>query len=149
MCMKLVFVVLALGYVLHPAVEASNIIWVSEAFGESGDGTPDDQAWVNMLKVKGYTVNYTKGDSPPNGYWRTLDGDKIAALNVLNVVGGKHAFYIGDLAMVVVNEERTELHDYDKFQERLSEFLQNNPDFMGEVSERKIAHGEYTKGLFK
>jgi hypothetical protein len=74
---------------------------------------------------------------------------KTKSPKVLDVVGGKYAFYIGDLEMVIVNEERTELHDYGKFQERQSEFFRNNPDFMGEVVERRIAHGEYTRGLFK
>jgi len=86
MCTKLVFVVLALGYVLLPSVEAANIIWVSDAFDVSGDGTPDDQAWVDMLKTQGYTVNYTKGDSPPNGYWRTLNNNKVAALNAADLI---------------------------------------------------------------
>lgn len=86
MCTKLVFVVLALGYVLLPAVEAANIIWVSDVYDQSGNGAPDDQAWVDMLKAQGYTVSYTKSDSPPNGYWRTLNGDKIATLNAADLI---------------------------------------------------------------
>ena len=86
MCTKLVLVVLALGYVLVPAVEAANIIWVSDAFDESGDSIPDDQLWVDMLKTQGYNVDYIKGDSPPNGYWRNLDKDKIARLNDADLI---------------------------------------------------------------
>jgi hypothetical protein len=86
MCTKLIFAVLALGYVLLPAVEGASIIWVSDAFDESGDGAPDDQPWVDMLKTQGHTVDYTKGDSPANGYWRTLDDDKIAGLNAADLI---------------------------------------------------------------
>lgn len=83
---KLVFVVLALGYVLVPAVEATNIIWVSDATDVTGEPSPDDQGWVDMLKTHGYNIDYTKGDSPHNGYWRTLDDDKIAALNAADLI---------------------------------------------------------------
>jgi hypothetical protein len=69
-----------------PAVEAGNIIWVSDAFDESGDGKPDDQAWVDMLNGRGYTVDYTKGNSPSDGYWRTLNNDKVAALNAADLI---------------------------------------------------------------
>ena len=86
MCTKFVFAVLALGYVLLPAVEGANIIWVSDAFDQSGDGTPDDQGWVDMLETHGYNIDYTKGNSPRNGYWRTLDDGKIAALNAADLV---------------------------------------------------------------
>ena len=69
-----------------PAVKAGNIIWVSDAFDESGDGKPDDQAWVDMLKARGYTLDYTKVASPSRGYWRTLNNDKLAALNAADLI---------------------------------------------------------------
>jgi len=69
-----------------PAVKAGNIIWVSDVVDQSGDGKPDDQAWVDMLKARGYTVDYTKGAAPKEGYWRTLDNDKVAALNAADLI---------------------------------------------------------------
>ena len=68
------------------AIKAANIIWVSDAFDESGDGKPDDQAWVDMLKERGYTLDYAKVASPSKGYWRTLDDDKVAALNAADLI---------------------------------------------------------------
>jgi len=59
---------------------AANIIWVSGTYDDNGDGAPDDEAWVDMLEALGHTVDY-------NGtYWRTLDDDKIAALNAADLV---------------------------------------------------------------
>ncbi len=69
-----------------PAVKAGNIIWVSDAVDQSGDGKPDDRAWVDMLKARGYTVDYTKGAAPKQGYWRILDNDKIATLNTADLI---------------------------------------------------------------
>jgi len=69
-----------------PADKSGDIIWVSDAVDQSGDGKPDDQAWADMLKARGYTVDYTKGAAPKEGYWRTLDNDKIAALNAADLL---------------------------------------------------------------
>jgi len=69
-----------------PAGKSGNIIWVSDAVDVTGDGIPDDQAWVDMLKARGYTVDYTKGAAPKEGYWRTLDNDKITALNAADLI---------------------------------------------------------------
>jgi len=69
-----------------PVVEAAHIIWVSDATDRQGDGRPDDQAWVDMLKARGYALDYSKGSSPSKGYWRGLDDDKLAALNVADLI---------------------------------------------------------------
>jgi len=65
--------------IVKPA-DAANIIWVSGTYDDNGDGAPDDQAWVDLLEAQGHTVDY-------NGrYWRTLDNDKIAALNAADLI---------------------------------------------------------------
>lgn len=68
------------------AARSGNIIWVSDAVDQSGDGKPDDQAWVDMLKARGYNVDYTEGAAPKEGYWRILDNDKVAALNAADLI---------------------------------------------------------------
>ena len=77
---------LALVFCLSiPASAAMDIIWVSDAYDNKGDGAPDDQAWVDLLSDQGHNVDYQMvglGD----GYWRTLDDDKIAALNAADLV---------------------------------------------------------------
>ena len=65
--------------VVKPAT-AANIIWVSGTFDDNGDGAPDDQGWVDLLEAQGHTVDYT------GTYWRTLDDDKIAALNAADLI---------------------------------------------------------------
>jgi len=62
------------------------IIWVSDAYDDNGDGVADDLPWVDLLEAEGYSVDYTMGDAPGNGYWRTLDDDKIAALNAADLI---------------------------------------------------------------
>jgi hypothetical protein len=64
---------------------AGNIIWVSDAYDENPDGIPDDQGFVDLLETAGYTVDYAK-NAPGNGYWRTLDDDKIATLNATDLI---------------------------------------------------------------
>jgi hypothetical protein len=77
---KIVFWVLVSAFCLTSPVNAVSIIWVSGTFDDNGDGAPDDQAWVDLLEEQGYTVDY-------NGtYWRTLDADKIAALNAADLI---------------------------------------------------------------
>lgn len=75
----------AIAYMLPPAAGA-NIIWVSDMYDDNGSGTPDDQEWVDILEAEGYTVDYTAGAELGDGYWRTLDDDKIAALNAADLV---------------------------------------------------------------
>jgi len=69
--------------VVKPA--GANIIWVSDAYDDNQDGAPDDQAWVDMLTAKGNTVDY-QYVALGNGYWRTLDDAKIAALNAADLI---------------------------------------------------------------
>ncbi len=63
-----------------------NAIWVSDAYDEKPDGVADDQGWVDFLKGQGFNVEYRKGAAAGNGYWRTLDDAKIAALNAADLV---------------------------------------------------------------
>lgn len=81
MAKKFIFtVVLLLAFSLNCPLKAANIIWVSDAYDERVDGIPDDQGWVDLLVAQGYNVDYTKGASLGNGYWRTLDAAKIVRL---------------------------------------------------------------------
>ncbi len=85
MCKKFLFVLMVLGLFLAPAVHAANIVWVSDAYDERPDSVPDDQAAADFLVSLGHTVDYQIA-SFGNGYWRTLDDDKIAALNAADLV---------------------------------------------------------------
>ncbi len=83
---RIIYFVLVLAFCLASSVEAANIIWVSDWYDELVDGVPDDQAWVDFLEAQGYTVDNQEAPSFGNGYWRTLDADKIAALNAADLV---------------------------------------------------------------
>ena len=85
MSKKLVFLCVMLALCLSPAVQAAKIIWVSDGYDERVDGQPDDQAAVDFLASQGYTVDYQR-IGLGNGYWRTLDAAKIAALNAADLV---------------------------------------------------------------
>ena len=76
---------LAFAFCLTVPVNAANIIWVSDHYDENPDPGPDDQGFVDLLEAAGYTVDNTK-NAPGDGYWRTLDDDKIAALNAADLV---------------------------------------------------------------
>ena len=62
-----------------PTVRSANIIWVSDAYDDNGDGIADDQFWVDLLVLNGHNV-----DNQNN--WRTLDNNKITALNLADLV---------------------------------------------------------------
>ncbi|MFB0555303.1 MAG: LamG domain-containing protein, partial [Phycisphaerae bacterium] len=62
------------------------IIWVSDFYDDDGDGITDDIGWVELLEAQGYNVDYTMGAAVGDGYWRTLDDDKIAALNAADLI---------------------------------------------------------------
>jgi hypothetical protein len=83
-----------------PGSAAMNIIWVSDAHVPAADlaggdnvapdwqavETPWDQPWVDLLVSQGHSVDYTKGADFGDGFWRTLDEDKIATLNAADLV---------------------------------------------------------------
>jgi hypothetical protein len=62
-----------------------NVIWVSDAFDDKADGVRDDQPWIDFLTSQGFNVDYRMGPALGNGYWRTLDDAKIAALNAADL----------------------------------------------------------------
>ena len=80
MCKRLAFLVLALGFCFSPAAHAVNITWVTESVDITGDGVPDDFAWITWLQGLGHTVDLQRGN------WQTLDATKIAALNAADVI---------------------------------------------------------------
>ena len=86
MIKKILILMLALAFCLTSPVNAGNIIWVSDQYDDNGSGTTDDQEWVDILEAEGHVVNVTLGAAPGDGYWRTLDDDKIAALNAADLV---------------------------------------------------------------
>ncbi|MFC1763486.1 CARDB domain-containing protein [Planctomycetota bacterium] len=69
-----------------PSEPNTNIIWISDFDDKNNDGIPDDQEWVDILEAEGYTVDYTPGPKAGNGFWRTLDSDKITALNAADLI---------------------------------------------------------------
>lgn len=82
-----------------PGSAAMNIVWVSDAHTPAADfaggdnvaadwqavEAPWDQPWVDLLVSQGHSVDYTKG-TPGDGFWRTLNEDKIATLNAADLV---------------------------------------------------------------
>jgi hypothetical protein len=100
MMKRLIYLVLAVAFCLTSPTSALNIIWVSDAYTPAADFAaakavdpawqavtePWDQLWVDTLKAAGHNVDYTLGAAPGNGYWRTLDDAKIAALNAADRV---------------------------------------------------------------
>jgi len=86
MCRKLHYFVLVLVFCLASSMPAANIVWVSDQYDELVDQKPDDFAWVEFLEANGHTVDNTVGPGFGNGYWRTMDADKVAALNAADLV---------------------------------------------------------------
>jgi len=82
MCRSLLYLVLILVFCLASSMPASTIIWVSGAFDDNADGEPDDQPWMDLLEANGYTVDASFRSQEA----RTLDDDKIAALNAADLV---------------------------------------------------------------
>ena len=80
MCKRLVVLALTLGFCFSPVARATNVIWVSEATDITGDGVPDDFAWIPWLQGLGYTVDVQRG------YWTTLNDAKIATLNAADLI---------------------------------------------------------------
>ncbi|MHC4072567.1 MAG: PA14 domain-containing protein [Planctomycetota bacterium] len=86
MSKKLILSSLVLALCLFSSARAINIVWVSDQYDELADGVPDDAAWVEVLEANGYTVDNTMGAAFGDGYWRTMDTDKIATLNAADLV---------------------------------------------------------------
>jgi hypothetical protein len=86
MSKKPLYFALVLVFCLASLMPAANIIWVSDWYDERVDGAPDDFAWIEFLEAHGYTVDNQPAASSGNGYWRTLDNNKIAALNAADLV---------------------------------------------------------------
>ncbi len=80
MCKKLAFLSVVLVFCLSPALQAANIVWVSEAVDVDADGVQDDQGGIDWLLTEGYNVDVQLDN------WKTLDDDKIAALNAADLV---------------------------------------------------------------
>ncbi len=82
MLKRLSFLILALVLCLAVNVNATTIIWVSDAYDDNADGQPDDQGWIDVLEANGYTVD----TSFRNQEARTLDDTKIAAMNAADLI---------------------------------------------------------------
>ncbi|MHC4702723.1 MAG: PA14 domain-containing protein [Planctomycetota bacterium] len=86
MSKKLVLMALATALCLLSTGRAATIIWVSDNYDELADGVPDDAGFVELLESTGHTIDNTPGSAFGNGYWRTLDADKIATLNAADLI---------------------------------------------------------------
>ncbi len=80
MCKRLVCLVLTMAFCVSPMARAANIIWVCESIDITGDGTPDDAAWIPWVESLGHTVAVQRGN------WTTLDAAKIATLNAADLI---------------------------------------------------------------
>ena len=83
MLKQLIVPLLALACCLLPSARAANIIWVSDSYDELVDGIPDDAGFFELLETTGHMIDNTPGAAFGDGYWRTLDADKIAALKAI------------------------------------------------------------------
>ncbi|MBN2592016.1 MAG: hypothetical protein JXA81_00810 [Sedimentisphaerales bacterium] len=79
---RLICLFFMLAFCLVSSAHAATIIWVSDSYDDNVDGEPDDQPWVDMLEANGYTVDL----SFRNQEGRTLDDNKIAALNAADLI---------------------------------------------------------------
>ncbi|MFC1604921.1 hypothetical protein ACFL5F_07830, partial [Planctomycetota bacterium] len=61
------------------AESAGNIIWVTGAYDDNGDGASDDLEWVDILTAEGYAVDNSES-------YVELDDAKIAALNAADLI---------------------------------------------------------------
>jgi len=86
MLKKLILSSLVVALCLFSSARAINIVWVSDQYDELADGVPDDAGFVELLEANGYTVDNTPGSAFGNGYWRTMDADKVATLNAADLV---------------------------------------------------------------
>lgn len=86
MSKKLILLSLVLALCLFSSARAINIVWVSDQYDELADQVPDDVGFVELLEANGYTIDNTMGAAFGDGYWRTLDADKIATLNAADLV---------------------------------------------------------------
>ncbi len=75
---------------LGSAVQAANIIWVSDnkGFGSVEPNVAADQGWIDLLTAQGHNVIYKNQHEYVDGqqYWRTLDPNKIAELEAADLV---------------------------------------------------------------
>ena len=136
MSKKLVLLCAVLGLCLAPAVQAAKIIYVSDGFDERVDNIPDDQAAVDFLVSLGHTVDYQR-IGLGNGYWRTLDATKIAALNAADLIivgrGTDSGQYATDATEVANwNGVKTPLIMMTPYISRLSRWVWYNNDTLSE-----------------
>jgi len=73
-----------------PSVQAARIIWVTETRDTDSDGIQDDQAFIDLLEAEGHTVDAQLG------YWMSLDGAKVAALNNADLIVVSRACHSGN-----------------------------------------------------
>ncbi|MCP4612885.1 MAG: hypothetical protein GY845_29685 [Planctomycetes bacterium] len=86
MSKTMIYFIMVLSFCFVSSVNAANIIWVSDWYDELADGVSDDQKFVEVLEAHGHTVDNQEAPNFGEGYWRTMDADKIAALNAADLV---------------------------------------------------------------
>ncbi len=92
MSRRIVLMLAVLGFCLVPAVQAADIILVSQVYDTDGDGVQDDQALEDWLVAEGHTVDVQRGN------WVDLDPNKIEALNAADLIIMSRATNSGDYA---------------------------------------------------
>ncbi len=89
-----------------PAV--ATIMWISDnkGFGDVEPNTPGDQGWVDLLTSLGYDVIYKNQDEYVDGeqYWRTLDPNKVAELEAVDLIVMSRNADSGSYSSVADNE---------------------------------------------
>ena len=90
MSRRIVLMLAVLGFCLVPAVQAADIILISQVYDTDGDGIQDDQALEDWLVAEGHTVDVQRGN------WIDLDPNKIEALNAADLIIMSRATNSGD-----------------------------------------------------
>ena len=79
MCRKMLYLFLALVFLLALSAHAQNIVWLSETNADA-DLVYFDQGWIDLLEDAGYTVHFQPGE------WMTLDADNLAILESADLI---------------------------------------------------------------
>jgi hypothetical protein len=86
MSKKLFIFLLVPAFCLLSSTRAANIIFVSDHYDELVDGVQDDIGFLEPLQSTGHSIDNTAGAAAGDGYWRTLDDEKIAKLNAADLI---------------------------------------------------------------
>ncbi len=80
MLKRFLFILAVLSLCVGPAIQAADIVLISETTDNDGDGVQDDQQLLDWLVAQGHNVDVQYD------LWTALDADKLATLNAADLV---------------------------------------------------------------